>query len=333
MNSCVLGAGAWGTAVALHLHECGHNVCLVPRRIDHAMELTKYRENKDYLPGFFLPESMQVGYELSPILMEAEIVFFACPSKGLRDLCERILNETNQRDNIKLIVILSKGLEKDSFMMPQKIVNEYFSNIPIGILSGPSFASEVASGKPTALSLAVDICTPKMEEIQESISNDKLRIYLTDDTNGVCYGGVLKNIYAIGAGLCDGLNLGDNAKSSYITRALNEMVSIGRSLGGRKETFYGLSGFGDLIATCFGDWSRNRKFGESLAKGVESNSIIQGQKTVVEGFVAVHCLYQIARRNNLETPILDELHSIIYDNKAPLLALNSLMERHLKTEF
>ena len=154
-----------------------------------------------------------------------------------------------------------------------------------------------------------------MEEIQESISNDKLRIYLTDDTKGVCYGGVLKNIYAIGAGLCDGLNLGDNAKSSYITRALNEMVSIGRSLGGRKETFYGLSGFGDLIATCFGDWSRNRKFGESLAKGAESNSIIQGQKTVVEGFVAVHCLYQIARRNNLETPILDELHSIIYDKK------------------
>jgi glycerol-3-phosphate dehydrogenase (NAD(P)+) len=143
----------------------------------------------------------------------------------------------------------------------------------------------------------------------------------------------LKNIYAIGAGLCDGLKLGDNAKSAYITRALNEMVSIGKSLGGRKETFYGLSGFGDFIATCFGEWSRNRTFGESLGKGTQPDQILKGQKTVVEGFVAVDCLYQIARKENLETPILDELYSIIYNKKSPELALNSLMVRDLKTEF
>lgn len=333
MNSCVLGAGAWGTAIALHLMKCGHSVSLAPRRIEQAMLLTSIRENKDYLSGFKLPESLQIGYELEPILMEADIVFLACPAKGVRAICERIVNETKGHDDIKLIVILSKGLEKDSFKMPYEIVREYFPNTPVGILSGPSFACEVAAEGPTALSLAVEICSPIMEEIQENISNDKLRVYLTDDLKGVGYGGVLKNIYAIGAGLCDGLKLGDNAKSAYITRALNEMVSIGKSLGGRRETFYGLSGFGDLIATCFGEWSRNRTFGESLSKGVKSSQILDRQKTVVEGFVAVECLYQIARRDNLETPILDEIHAIIYNNKLPELALNNLMIRHLKTEF
>ena len=333
MNSCVLGAGAWGTAMALHLMKCGHSVSLSPRRIEQAMQLTSSRENADYLPGFRLPESLQIGYELEPILMEADVVFLASPAKGLRAVCERIINETNGHDHIKLLVILSKGLEKDSFKMPYEVVREYFPNTPVGILSGPSFASEVAAEGPTALSLAVEICSPIMENIQENISNDKFRVYLTDDLKGVGYGGILKNIYAIGAGLCDGLKLGDNAKSAYITRALNEMVSIGKSLGGRKETFYGLSGFGDLIATCFGEWSRNRTFGESLGKGVQSDNILDGQKTVVEGFVAVECLYQIARRDHLETPILDELHAIIYDKKSPKLALNNLMVRHLKTEF
>ena len=333
MNSCVLGAGAWGTAIALHLMKCGHSVSLAPRRIEQAMLLTSIRENKDYLSGFKLPESLQIGYELEPILMEADIVFLAYPAKGVRAICERIVNETKGHDDIKLIVILSKGLEKDSFKMPYEIVRDYFPNTPVGILSGPSFACEVAAEGPTALSLAVEICSPIMEEIQENISNDKLRVYLTDDLKGVGYGGVLKNIYAIGAGLCDGLKLGDNAKSAYITRALNEMVSIGKSLGGRRETFYGLSGFGDLIATCFGEWSRNRTFGESLSKGVKSSQILDRQKTVVEGFVAVECLYQIARRDNLETPILDEIHAIIYNNKLPELALNNLMVRHLKTEF
>ena len=333
MNSCVLGAGAWGTAIALHLIKCGHSVSIAPRRIEQAMQLTSSRENADYLSGFRLPESLQIGYELEPVLMEADLVFLACPAKGLRAICERIINETKGHEHIKLIVILSKGLEKDSFKMPYEVVREYFPNTPVGILSGPSFASEVAAEGPTALSLAVEICSPTMETIQESISNDKLRIYLTDDLKGVGYGGILKNIYAIGAGLCDGLKLGDNAKSAYVTRALNEMVSMGKSLGGRKETFYGLSGFGDFIATSFGAWSRNRTFGESLGKGIPAEQILSGQKTVVEGFVAVDCLYQIARRDDLDTPILDELHAIIYDKKSPKLALSNLMVRHLKTEF
>lgn len=333
MNTCVLGAGAWGTAIALHLIECGHSVSLVPRRIEHAMELASKRENSEYLPGFKLPQSLQIGHQLEPVLMEAELVILACPAKGLRKLCQHIQAAIQTTEQLKLILILSKGLEQDSLKLPDAIVQEYFPQTAIGVLSGPSYAAEVAAGAPTALSLAVEICSPTMEAIQESMSNDRLRLYLTDDVKGVELGGILKNIYAIGAGLCDGLSLGDNAKSAYITRAMNEMTSIGKALGGRKETFYGLSGFGDLIATCFGSWSRNRSFGESMGQGLEPQDIINNQKTVVEGFVAVDCLHQIAENKALETPILDELYGIIYRGTAPELALRNLMVRELKTEF
>ena len=180
-----LGAGAWGTAIALHLTKCGHSVSLAPRRIETNYTSGKYR----LLVWIQATRILQIGYELEPILMEADVVFLACPSKGLRTLCERIINETKGHDHIKLIVILSKGLEKDSFKMPYEVVREYFPNTPVGILSGPSFASEVAAEGPTALSLAVEICSPIMEEIQENISNDKLRVYLTDDLKGVGYGG------------------------------------------------------------------------------------------------------------------------------------------------
>ena len=333
MNSCVLGAGAWGTAMALHLSTCGHSVTLVPRRMEHAMELTSSRENKSYLQGIIFPDSLQIGYELGPVLMEAEILFLACPARGVRSICEKIKSNENILDNIKLILILSKGFEKESLKMPFSIIREYFPLLPLGVLSGPSFASEVASGKPTALSLAVEICSPIMESIQNSISNDRLRIYLTDDVKGVELGGILKNIYSIGSGLCDGLKLGDNARSAFITRSMSELVSIGKSLGGRKETFYGLSGFGDLIATCFGDWSRNRSFGQKIGQGLNACDIINNQKSVVEGFVSVKCLHEIAQDRLLDTPILNEIYNVLYENKSPELALNSLMIRNLKTEF
>ena len=332
MNSCILGSGAWGTAMALHLNRCAQSVSIAPRRIEQAISLTKTRENDAYLPGLKLPDSIQIGYELEPLLMETNVLFLACPSKGIRSLCQRILKETKAQEHIDLIVILCKGLEQESLKFPYEIVQEAFPSMPIGILSGPSFAREVAQGNPTALSMAVNEITPKMEQIQNQISNDKLRVYLSNDIQGVQLGGILKNIYAIGAGLCDGLNLGDNAKSAYITRALNEMLVIGESLGGQKETFYGLSGFGDLIATCFGPWSRNRTLGQAVGQGADPQSIITDQKTVVEGHSSVESLHKIAHSKGLDMPILKELHAILYLNKSPKVALNSLMMRDLKLE-
>ena len=332
MNNCILGSGAWGTAMALHLNRCEQTVSIAPRRIEQAMSITTTRENSSYLPGFKLPDAIQVGYELEPLLMEANVLMLACPSKGIRNLCDRILKETKAQEQIDLILILCKGLEKESLKFPYEIVKEAFPSISVGVLSGPSFAGEVAQGKPTALSLAVSQITPKIEQIQNQISNNKLRVYLSEDVQGVQLGGILKNIYAIGAGLCDGLSLGDNAKSAYITRALNEMVVIGESLGGKKETFYGLSGFGDLIATCFGEWSRNRTLGLAVGQGSDPRSIIAEQKTVVEGYSSVESLHKIAQSKGLDMPILKELYAILYTNKSPKLALSSLMMRDLKSE-
>lgn len=332
MNSCILGAGAWGTSMALHLHRNCHVVSLAPRRMEQAMKLASTRENVDYLPGIQLPDSLQIGFELQPLLMEAEILFFACPTKGLRALCHRIHSEVTSLDKLQLIVILCKGLEKDSLKFPSQIIKEFFPSVKVAVLSGPSNAREVALGKPTAVSLGLPNKDAFAESIQNTISSDKLRVYLTEDIRGVELGGILKNIYAIGAGLCDGLDLGDNAKSAFITRALNEMLHIGCELGGQKETFFGLSGSGDLMATCFGDWSRNRSFGESIVKNKDSFELMCEQKTVVEGYNTVKCLYEMLESKALNYPILNELYSILYQAKPVKESIDSLMNRHLKSE-
>lgn len=332
MNNCILGAGAWGTSMALHLHRNGHVVSLAPRRMEQAMKLASTRENVDYLPSIQLPDALQIGFELQPLLMEAEVLFFACPTKGLRALCHRIQSEVRSLDKLQLIVILCKGLEKDSLKFPSQIIKEFFPSVKVAVLSGPSNAREVALGKPTAVSLGLPNKDAFAESIQNTISSDKLRVYLTEDIRGVELGGILKNIYAIGAGLCDGLDLGDNAKSAFITRALNEMLHIGCELGGQKETFFGLSGSGDLMATCFGDWSRNRSFGESIVKNKDSLELMCEQKTVVEGYNTVKCLYEMLESKALNYPILNELYSILYQTKPVKESIDSLMNRHLKSE-
>ena len=324
----VLGGGSFGTVLANLAASNDYKVSLWVRDAEQALRINSEGANTSYHPELKLSDNIQATEDLNEVMRDASIIFIATPSIIFEQIMSRI---SELIDNNAYVISCTKGILENPFRSMTDVIQNKIKN-DVGVLSGPNLAKEIAQNKIAGTVIASNN-QDLIKLVKNTLSSKTFKIFSSNDIQGVELGGALKNIYAIGAGLCDGLNLGDNAKSSYITRALNEMVSIGRSLGGRKETFYGLSGFGDLIATCFGDWSRNRKFGESLAKGVESNSIIQGQKTVVEGFVAVHCLYQIARRNNLETPILDELHSIIYDNKAPLLALNSLMERHLKTEF
>lgn len=332
MNCCILGAGAWGTAMALHLDRCGHSVTLVPRRIEHALEIASSRENSDYLPGYELPHAIQIGCELGPVLMEAEVVFLACPSKGLRALCQSIQPHLESAWQLKLCLIMCKGLELESLKTPAEIVAEILPGLACGVLSGPTFAGEVADGKPTALVLAlVSDCTDA-ERYQKAFSNAGLRAYLSEDVRGTELGGTLKNIYAIGCGLCDGLQLGDNAKAALLTRSLNEMVRLGALLGGQKETFFGLSGFGDLVATCSGAGSRNRTFGQRIGEGESPESIIDGQKAVVEGYRAVQCIHDLCAGKQIEAPILNVLYAILYDALEPKAAMQQLMTRDLKTE-
>ena len=329
MNCLVLGAGAWGTAMALHLHQCGHAVTLAPRRIEHALDLASSRENKDYLPGYALPQSIQIGSELAPLLMEAEVLFLAAPSKALRSLCENIAQEKSSAWQLRTALTLCKGVEEKTFKLPSEIVQETLPDLNVGCISGPTFASEVADGKPTAVALAV---SSDGEALQIALSSDSFRAYLTDDVKGVELGATLKNVYAIAAGLCDGLELGHNAKAALITRSLQEMVKVGGALGGRQETFFGLSGFGDLVATCTGPGSRNRTFGEAIAKGESAESVLKSRRTVTEGVNACCFLADLCQDRKIDAPILQSIQKIIREGLDPCKALTALMRRELKTE-
>ncbi|MGB0409323.1 MAG: NAD(P)H-dependent glycerol-3-phosphate dehydrogenase [Opitutales bacterium] len=332
MNCCILGAGAWGTAMALHLDRCGHSVTLVPRRMEQALSIASSRENVDYLPGFKLPQTIQIGCEVGPALMEAEVVFFACPSQAVRDLAEQVRPHLDEAWQLKLCIVMCKGLEFDTFKTPAEILEESLPGIACGVLSGPTNAAEVAAGKPTAAVLALPAKVENVDRYQTAFSNESLRCYHATDVRGAELGGTLKNIYAIGAGMCDGLNLGDNAKAAYLTRSMNEMLSLGASLGGQRESFYGLSGFGDLVATCSGDWSRNRTFGQRIGQGETPGAIIGKQKTVVEGYRAVDCLMRYCAQEQIDAPILNTIHSVLYKNLKPGEAIYALMTRELRAE-
>ena len=235
MNCCILGAGAWGTAMALHLDRCGHSVTLVPRRMEHALEIASSRENRDYLAGYKLPHSIQIGCEVGPVLMEAEVIFLACPSKALRALCQSIQPHLASAWQLKLCLIMCKGLELESLKTPAEIVAEELPSLACGVLSGPTFAGEVAAGKPTAVVLALGSDCSQAERYQTAFSNSGLRAYLSDDVRGTELGGTLKNIYAIGSGLCDGLRSATMPKPPSLPAASTKWSVSVHSSAARKR--------------------------------------------------------------------------------------------------
>lgn len=332
MNIAIFGAGAWGTAMAIHLARLNHRVTLVPRRMEHALELASSRENKDYLPDCPLDQNIQIGCEIFPAIMEADVAVLACPSHGLRELCERIKPTVSSARQLQMVIALCKGVEKETFLKPAEVIRRVLPEIRVGVLSGPTFAGEVAEGKPTAMSFATHMEDELAVSIQEAFSSELLRVYRTTDVIGVELGGCLKNVYAIGAGICDGLALGDNAKAAYLTRALHEMVGLGAKLGGLPATFYGLSGFGDLFATCNGKWSRNRTFGQSLAEGESAQQQMENRKTVVEGYYATENFFHLCKRQKHDAPILSEIFEVVFHGADPKAGILRLMRRELKPE-
>jgi glycerol-3-phosphate dehydrogenase (NAD(P)+) len=203
----------------------------------------------------------------------------------------------------------------------------------VGSLTGPTNAAEVARGLPAAMVLGATAPADVLKVVQAEVSGLSLRVYTCDDLAGVEYGGSLKNIYAIAAGCSDGLRLGDNAKAALLTRALAEMVRVGTTLGARAETFYGLSGFGDLVATCHGEWSRNRQFGEQIGRGKSVAELLKDRVSVVEGYKTTQSFWELCAEKKIDAPILQEMHAILFGGKAPAAALSSLMTRGLKREF
>jgi glycerol-3-phosphate dehydrogenase (NAD(P)+) len=332
MKFVVVGAGAWGTAFALHLARSGNSVALVPRRSEQAHELAVRRENAEYLPGVVLPPDIVVTAELNEVARKADVVLLACPAQALRETSDRVHRAFGNQTLVPLLVSLAKGLEVETHLRASEVMSGVLRGAVVGSLTGPTNALGVARGDPSAMVLAATRAADDLREVQAAMSGPTLRIYTSDDLAGVEFGGCLKNIYAIAAGCCDGLKLGDNTKAALLTRALAEMVRVGVALGARAETFYGLSGFGDLVATCYGGWSRNREFGQQVGEGRSVAELIGNRKTVVEGYETTHSFAGLCTDRGIDAPILREMHAVLSGQKKPADALAALMTRELKRE-
>lgn len=337
MNIVILGAGAWGSAMAIHLNRCGQRVTLIPRRLEQALEIASTRRNAVYLPGVEFPQDIQIAENVAPALHACDVLIFACPSKALRNTAERtkkLLEHNADSHKPKALIVLCKGLEAGTLLTPEKVLSQVFPGIPTGTLSGPTNAAEVASGLPVAVVFASSCDTETARQIQQEFSNATFRVYLSDDVVGVELGGSLKNIYAIAAGICDGMRLGANARASLLTRALMEMARIVLSFGGKTETVQGLSGMGDMIATATADWSRNRTFGLAIGRNGIRAAIekMTTGTSIVEGYYATKNFYDYTEKHQISAPILRCVYAIIYESIDPRDAIEVLMTRDLKSE-
>jgi glycerol-3-phosphate dehydrogenase (NAD(P)+) len=334
MQIVVLGAGSWGTAFAVHLERLGHGVTLVPRRIEAALDMATHRENRLYLPNVRLGYNLQIMGHLLPALMEADLCVVATPIKGLMDAIDLLIKALPQAGALKGFLVLSKGLNLTTLEHPFECLAKAVSpSLPVGVLSGPNHALSVAQGLPAAAVLGHALeATDWAKNLQQALSGEAFRIYTCADRTGVSLGGALKNMYAIGAGMCEGLNLGDNAKAAFLTRAVKEMTHLGVYFGGLRDTFFGLSGLGDLMATAYGPWSRNHQFGLKIGQGASSAVLLSDGGPVVEGYTAVKAFHQKLGLAMDAFPILSQLWAVLYEGCAVDKAVMDLMKRPLADE-
>ena len=320
----VLGAGAWGTALALSLaRRGGHELILWSHSPALAEQLSDVGENLPYLPGFMLPVDITVTSDLPGAIFEADIILCVTPSQHLRGVLTHIapLLTRNQ-----IIVSASKGIEDTSYLRMSQVVSAITEN-PCVVLSGPSFAQEVAAGTPTALVVAAN--DPLLAQtIQREITSSTLRIYTNDDVTGVELGGSLKNVIALAAGVVHGLNLGHNSSAALITRGIAEITRLAVACGGRRQTLAGLSGIGDLVLTCTGSLSRNRSVGAELGRGRKLPEIIAGlHGKVAEGVRSTTAALGLAARYDVEMPITEQMNAVLHEDKSPKEAMWELMAR------
>jgi len=329
MKISVLAAGAWGTALAL-VFSHRHSIALWSGAADVVAEMAATRENRRFLPGFVLPESICVTGDLDIALGQAEMILIATPIAGLRSTLTAIRENFGGRP-IPPILWVCKGFEAESGKLPHVVLEEVFSDLSRrpshGVLSGPSFAQDVAAGLPTAVTCAAcDMAFAR--QIATHLHDGGLRIYASDDLIGVEVGGALKNILAIATGVCDGLSLGDNARAALITRGLAEIARFGEALGGRKDTFLGLAGAGDLILTCTGTLSRNRAVGLGLAAGKTLPAILAELGHVAEGVPTALEVARLATELAIKMPITQAVASLLQGKLSPREAVASLLARN-----
>jgi len=326
MNITVIGTGGWGTALAVLLHGNGHRLTLWGRLKEEVDPILAARENKAFLPGVKIPGDITVALDTKAALRAAELVVLAVPSHGMRPICEQVRDFLPR---VATVVHVAKGIENETGARMSEVITEVLRRDDCVVLSGPSHAEEVGRGIPTAVVVAGQQAAPA----QKAFINDRFRVYTHDDVIGVELGGALKNVIAIAAGVCDGIGFGDNTKAALCTRGLAEMARLGEALGARRETFFGLSGIGDLIVTAFSRHSRNRGFGERLGKGETAEQIVSSTQMVAEGVKTAKSAWQLAQRHRVDVPITREVYAILYEGKSPKQAVRDLMTREAKPEF
>ncbi len=319
----VLGAGAWGTALAIQLARNGHAVRLWGHEPEHIERLRELRENTDFMPGFTLDEQIDPRVELADALADTRNILIAIPSKGFRRLLQQLKPLVGQDS---LIFWASKGFELETGRLLHELVEAEFPQNPCGVISGPSFGIEVARGLPTLITCA-GTDPASTETFAALLRGQHFRAYTTDDIIGVELGGALKNVLAIAVGAADGLGYGANTRAALITRGLNEMMRLATRLGARQETLMGLSGLGDLILTCTDDQSRNRRFGLAIGQGKNAQQAEIEVGHTVEGYRAARAVFNKAHELNLDLPIMDEIYHVLYEGKTPRDAVRDLENR------
>lgn len=327
-TTAILGAGGWGTALAVLWAKRGNAITLWGNNAERAARLRETRENRDYLPGVKIPESIAVTSDIADCT-SADLIVFVTPSVAFRSVAQRL--HAAGLNSGAVFLSGTKGIEHGSGKRMSELIHEIFPDNTVAVLSGPNLAAEIARDLPTAavLGCANIQCA---EELQSYLGSERFRIYSSDETMGIELGGALKNVFAIAAGASDGFGLGDNSKAALVTRSLAELLRLGTAMGGNPRTFYGLSGAGDLIATCFSQLSRNRRVGERLGRGETLAQITASSHMVAEGIPTAKSAYECARKLGIETPIIDQIYSVVHEGKRPADAMQALLARDQKAE-
>ena len=323
----VYGAGSFGTTLAVHLAGLGHEVRLWGRDAAALAQLDRDRENRRFLPGITLPPGVKVQSELGRAVAGAEFHFHVVPSQAVRE----VATEVHRLGATGVPVCASKGLELGTRMRMSEVIAEATGDAAAVVFMGPSHAEEVAAGVPTTV-VAASADEARAVAVQQLVSSSRLRVYTNDDVAGCEMGGALKNVIAIAAGVCDGLGFGDNTKGALLTRGLAEISRLGMALGGRRETFFGLTGMGDLIATAMSRHSRNRHVGERLGRGETLEQVLGGMFMVAEGVHTARVARELGRARGIELPITEQVCAIALEGRGPREALMQLMTRDLKSE-
>ena len=324
---CVLGAGSWGTTLAVHLAEAGNDVALWGRNASELLLLAAERENRKFLSGITLPDRVKVQPQLKAALDRAEVTLFVVPSQAVREVATEVA-ATGTRS---LWVCASKGLELGTLRRLSEVLSETLRGDDPVLLTGPSHAEEVSRGIPTSV-VAASRDEARAQAVQSLCSTERFRVYTNDDVAGCEVGAALKNVIAIAAGVSDGLGFGDNTKGALLTRGLAEISRLGVELGGRRETFFGLTGMGDLIATAMSRHSRNRHLGERIGLGESLEQALGGMVMVAEGVHTARAARDLGRQRGLDLPITEQVCSMLFEAKRPAEALRALMTRDLKRE-